>query len=490
MLTREGTSRCLRNAVSVFHVVEKELAWRRERGLAPGFEALRACKPIVACGADRALDSEPVDAGYFHGFDGLGNVHTKPASYNQWIHADEQCPHLSAEESYEALFAPGSADGTAASVRELEAAGEKGGDRLYTPSRELAHREILRLLRENDAGTITIVAVGPLTNLALAAAEDLDAFLRAKEVVIMGGAIDEPGNVRPPSHHYYTTITTSLHHYITTSLHHYITTSLHHYITTSLHHYITHHYITTSLHHYHYYTISIHHLHIGVLTGNAVCGVQRVCRPRGGGTGACPDVEPAATELCGLADAAVPARTPGPAADAEDGAAGPDARAQLHALCVPRGDTATAIRWLAGGGAGVDCGGAHVRHDPGAASGAAGEGGGGGGGGDEPARPGVRVVRADGGGVAVERAGRQGRDAGAVDAGDDGGGQAGQGRDRRSRSRSRGPGRRPRLVEGRGKPGGRAGRGTRLTKRGSPVAVREVEVGGSSGGGRRVRVRG
>ncbi|KAM5505410.1 hypothetical protein McanMca71_001256 [Microsporum canis] len=175
---------CLRNAVSVFHVVEKELAWRRERGLAPGFEALRACKPIVACGADRALDSEPVDAGYFHGFDGLGNVHTK-------------CPHLSAEESYEALFAPGSADGTAASVRELEAAGEQGGDRLYTPSRELAHREMLRLLRENDAGTITIVAVGPLTNLALAAAEDLDAFLRAKEVVIMGGAIDEPGNVTP-----------------------------------------------------------------------------------------------------------------------------------------------------------------------------------------------------------------------------------------------------------------------------------------------------
>ncbi|KAM5445837.1 hypothetical protein MaudCBS49596_007126 [Microsporum audouinii] len=301
------TSRCLRNAVSVFHVVEKELAWRRERGLAPGFEALRACKPIVACGADRALDSEPVDAGYFHGFDGLGNVHTK-------------CPHLSAEESYEALFAPGSADGTAASVRELEAAGEKGGDRLYTPSRELAHREMLRLLRENDAGTITVVAVGPLTNLALAAAEDLDAFLRAKEVVIMGGAIDEPGNVR-----------------------------------------------------------------------NAVCGVQRVCRPRGGGTGACADVEPAATELGGLADAAVPARPPGPAADAEDGAAGPDARAQLHALCVPRGDTATAIRWVAGGGAGVDGGGAHVRHDPGAASGAAGEGGGGGGGGDEPARPGVRV---------------------------------------------------------------------------------------------------
>ena len=48
--------------------------------------------------------------------------------------------------------------------------------RHFVPSPRDAHLEILRVLKEEPEDTVTIVAVGPLTNVAMAATEDPDTF--------------------------------------------------------------------------------------------------------------------------------------------------------------------------------------------------------------------------------------------------------------------------------------------------------------------------
>lgn len=49
---------CLKNVVSMFHVLDKELEWRRSQGKPEGFASLRKFKPVVAIGPEHALEEE------------------------------------------------------------------------------------------------------------------------------------------------------------------------------------------------------------------------------------------------------------------------------------------------------------------------------------------------------------------------------------------------------------------------------------------------
>ncbi|MGH7334464.1 MAG: nucleoside hydrolase [Candidatus Rokuibacteriota bacterium] len=101
-------------------------------------------RPVIAVGAARPLARAPVTATHYHGEDGLGDAGPWPV------------PTLS----------PTSADATELMVRIA---------RHYGPH-------------------LSIIALGPLTNLALALAADPEAMGRIGQLVIMGGAVDVPGN--------------------------------------------------------------------------------------------------------------------------------------------------------------------------------------------------------------------------------------------------------------------------------------------------------
>lgn len=136
------------------------------------------------------------------GVDGLAGIHTTVRTVIYYLQCSIknlltaiQHSHFTPDETWKALFDPSL---TNQETGKLDYAHELSvAKALFRPSHKPAHQEILSLLRQNEPDTITIVAIGPLTNLALAAAEDPETFLRAKEVVVMGGAIGIEGNVTP-----------------------------------------------------------------------------------------------------------------------------------------------------------------------------------------------------------------------------------------------------------------------------------------------------
>ena len=59
------TISCLRNVVSMFNVIEKEMAWRKSQGLPEGFDALKQCKPVVAIGPKAPLEGQTMMADHY-----------------------------------------------------------------------------------------------------------------------------------------------------------------------------------------------------------------------------------------------------------------------------------------------------------------------------------------------------------------------------------------------------------------------------------------
>ncbi len=66
------------------------------------------------------------------------------------------------------------------------------------PSTEAAAAQLVRLARENP-GELTVIATGPLTNLALALLLEPELPHLVRNVVVMGGAVSCPGNATPQS---------------------------------------------------------------------------------------------------------------------------------------------------------------------------------------------------------------------------------------------------------------------------------------------------
>jgi inosine-uridine nucleoside N-ribohydrolase len=106
--------------------------------------------PLIAGGADRPLQGSAVHARHVHGEDGLGGTKIHEAEDGRW----------------------------------------------WRLSPEPADDLILHLARER-AHEITLIAIGPLTNLARAFAKDKETLKKIGDLVIMGGAVRTAGNVTP-----------------------------------------------------------------------------------------------------------------------------------------------------------------------------------------------------------------------------------------------------------------------------------------------------
>ena len=60
--------------MTIFHVLEKEVNWRREHGKSVGFDGMTKYKPLVAIGAEEPLHDRVETADYFRKFHGFNST--------------------------------------------------------------------------------------------------------------------------------------------------------------------------------------------------------------------------------------------------------------------------------------------------------------------------------------------------------------------------------------------------------------------------------
>ncbi|KAG2180910.1 hypothetical protein INT43_008490 [Umbelopsis isabellina] len=153
-----------RNAVTLMDVMAAQHIEDEKNGMKSQKQST-----VLAVGRATPLNSDQVFATEFHGHDGLGNIyeqglHTAPTDWeNQLLH-------------------------------DAEKVGEQNKP-FQSTSRDAAD-EILHQLRVADPLSVSILAIGPLTNLALAMQRDVQTFSRAKDIIILGGSLTA-GNITP-----------------------------------------------------------------------------------------------------------------------------------------------------------------------------------------------------------------------------------------------------------------------------------------------------
>ncbi|WVO15915.1 hypothetical protein L204_103580 [Cryptococcus depauperatus] len=148
------------NLLKIYHLLAQEVV--QIPGAEARYQRLKSqSKTVLALGEDGPISGEKAVAAYFHGPDGLSNI-------------SETHPQFTPPE-----FKSGAIH-----------------DHLEISSKP-SHEVILDILCEEPEDSVTIVALGPLTNIAHALRSNAKTFFKVSRIIWMGGAFNRPGNVSP-----------------------------------------------------------------------------------------------------------------------------------------------------------------------------------------------------------------------------------------------------------------------------------------------------